>query len=96
MIVMGSGAIGCEFAYFYNSIGTQVTIVEYLPRIVPNEDADVSKELTKNFKKQGIKVLTGAEVTGVDTKGNGCKVSIKNEKGGRSSRMRCIALRCWY
>jgi len=81
MVVMGSGAIGCEFAYFYKSIGTEVTIVEYLPRIVPNEDADVSKELTKNFKKQGIKVMTGAEVTGVDTAGAGCKVSVKTKKG---------------
>lgn len=81
IVVMGSGAIGCEFAYFYNSIGTKVTIVEYLPRIVPNEDADISKELTKNFKKQGIKILTGAEVTGVDTEGEGCKVSIKTKKG---------------
>ncbi|MBI1183356.1 dihydrolipoyl dehydrogenase [bacterium] len=81
MVVMGSGAIGCEFAYFYNSIGTDVTIVEYLPRIVPNEDEDISKELTKNFKKQGIKVMTGAEVTAVDTSGDGCKVSVKTKKG---------------
>lgn len=81
MVVMGSGAIGCEFAYFYNSLGTKVTIVEYLPRIVPNEDADVSKELTKNFKKQGIKIMTGAEVTSVDTNGKGCKVSVKTKKG---------------
>ncbi|MGB0429879.1 MAG: dihydrolipoyl dehydrogenase [Bacteroidia bacterium] len=81
MVVMGTGAIGCEFAYFYNSIGTEVTLVEYLPRIVPNEDADVSKELTKNFKKQGIKVKTSAEVTSVDTSGDGCKVSVKTKKG---------------
>lgn len=81
MVVMGSGAIGVEFAYFYQSMGTEVTIVEYLPRIVPNEDADVSKELTKNFKKQGMKVMTGAEVTSVDTSGEGCKVSVKTKKG---------------
>jgi len=81
MVVMGSGAIGVEFAYFYNSIGTEVTIVEYLPRIVPNEDADVSKELTKNLKKQGMKIMTGAEVTSVDTSGDGCKVSVKTKKG---------------
>lgn len=81
MIVMGSGAIGCEFAYFYKSMGTEVTIVEYLPRIVPNEDADVSKELTKNFKKSGIKIMTNAEVLGVDTQGEGCKVSVKTKKG---------------
>lgn len=81
MVVMGSGAIGCEFAYFYNSLGTDVTIVEYLPRIVPNEDQDVSKELTKNFKKQGMKIMTGTEVTDVDTSGEGCKVSVKTKKG---------------
>lgn len=81
MVVIGSGAIGCEFAYFYNTIGTEVTIVEYLPRIVPVEDEDISKELTKNFKKSGIKVMTNAEVTGVDTKGKGCKVSVKTKKG---------------
>lgn len=81
MVVMGTGAIGCEFAYFYNALGVDVTLVEYLPRIVPNEDADVSKELTKNFKKSGMKVMTSTEVTGVDTKGKGCKVSLKTSKG---------------
>ena len=81
MVVMGTGAIGCEFAFFYNSIGTEVVIVEYLDRIVPNEDKDVSKELMKNFKKQGMKVMTSTEVTGVDTSGVGCKVSVKTKKG---------------
>lgn len=81
MVVMGSGAIGCEFAYFYRALGTEVTIVEYLPRIVPNEDADVSKELTKNFKKAGMKIMTGTEVLSVDTKGTGCKVTVKTKKG---------------
>ena len=81
MIVMGSGAIGCEFAFFYKSLGTEVTIVEYLPRIVPNEDEDISKELTKNFKKKGLKVMTNAEVLSVDTSGDGCKVTIKTKKG---------------
>ncbi|MCB0737153.1 MAG: dihydrolipoyl dehydrogenase [Bacteroidetes bacterium] len=81
MVVMGTGAIGCEFAYFYNALGVDVTLVEYLPRIVPNEDADVSKELTKNFKKSGMKVMTSTEVTGVDTKGKGCKVNLKTSKG---------------
>jgi dihydrolipoamide dehydrogenase len=62
MIVVGSGAIGVEFAYFYNSIGTKVTVVEFLPRIVPVEDEDISKELEKSFKKKGITVMTNASV----------------------------------
>ncbi|MBA3674506.1 MAG: FAD-dependent oxidoreductase, partial [Chitinophagaceae bacterium] len=65
MLVVGSGAIGSEFAYFYNSIGTKITIVEFLPRIVPVEDEDISKELEKQFKKQGIEVLTNSEVLSV-------------------------------
>ncbi len=77
MIVMGSGAIGCEFAYFYNSMGTKVTIVEYLPTILPIEDEDVSKEVTKAFKKSGIAIMSGASVESVDTSGKGCKVKIK-------------------
>jgi dihydrolipoamide dehydrogenase len=67
MIIVGSGAIGCEFGYFYNSMGTKVTIVEYLPGIVPLEDVDISKELEKSFKKQGIEIMTSSEVTAVDT-----------------------------
>ena len=62
MIVVGSGAIGSEFAYFYNSIGTKVTLVEYLPNIVPLEDDEVSKQLGRSFKKAGIEVMTSAEV----------------------------------
>jgi dihydrolipoamide dehydrogenase len=81
IIVVGSGAIGTEFAYFYNSIGTKVTIVEFLPRIVPVEDEDISKELEKNFKKQGITVMTNSEVTSVDTSGNGVKAKIKTQDG---------------
>ncbi len=81
MVVVGSGAIGVEFAYFYNSIGTEVTIVEFLPNIVPLEDEDVSKALARNFKKNGIKIMTNSEVTGVDTKGAGCKVTVKTKKG---------------
>jgi len=81
MIVVGSGAIGSEFAYFYNSIGTKVTLVEFLPNIVPVEDEDVSKQLERSFKKQGITVMTSAEVTSVDTTGTGCKVKIKSAKG---------------
>lgn len=81
MIVVGSGAIGSEFAYFYNSIGTKVTLVEYLPRIVPVEDEEVSKQLERSFKKVGIEVLTSAEVISVDTKGAKVKAIIKTKKG---------------
>ena len=81
MVVVGSGAIGVEFAYFYNAIGTEVTIVEYLPNIVPVEDTDVSKQLEKTFKKSGIKVMTGSSVESVDTSGKQCVVSVKTAKG---------------
>ena len=81
MIIMGSGAIGVEFAYFYNSMETKVTIVEYLPRIVPVEDEDISKELEKQFKKQGIDIITNASVETVDTKGSGVKAKIKTQTG---------------
>ncbi|MCB9170690.1 MAG: dihydrolipoyl dehydrogenase [Flavobacteriales bacterium] len=81
MVVVGSGAIGSEFAYFYNAIGTKVTLVEFMPHIVPVEDEEVSKQLEKSFKKQGIEVMTGSEVTKVDTKGKGCKVTVKTPKG---------------
>lgn len=81
MVVIGSGAIGCEFAYFYNAIGTEVTIVEYLPTILPREDEEVSKQAERSFKKQGIKVLTDSAVESVDTSGEGCKVTVKTKKG---------------
>lgn len=81
MIVVGSGAIGTEFAYFYNSMGTKVTIVEFLPRIVPVEDEEISKELEKNFKKQGIAIMTNSEVTSIDTSGEGVKAKIKTSDG---------------
>ncbi|AFM04300.1 dihydrolipoamide dehydrogenase [Bernardetia litoralis DSM 6794] len=81
MVVVGSGAIGVEFAYLYNSIGTEVTVVEFMDRIVPVEDKDVSKELERQYKKKGIKVMTSSEVTKVDTSGTGCKVTIKTKKG---------------
>ena len=81
LIVVGSGAIGIEFAYFYNAMGTEVTIVEYLDRIVPVEDEEVSKQLERTFKKSGIKIMTGAEVTAVDTKGKGVKAMVKTAKG---------------
>jgi dihydrolipoamide dehydrogenase len=81
MVVVGAGAIGVEFAYFYHSIGTQVTVVEYAPNIVPVEDIDVSKELEKVYKKKGITVLTNASVEKVDTSGAGCKVTVKSANG---------------
>jgi len=81
IIIVGSGAIGCEFGYFYNSMGTQVTIVEFLPKIVPVEDDDVSKELEKAFKKQGITVMTNASVESVDTAGAGVKAKVKQQDG---------------
>jgi len=81
MVVVGSGAIGSEFAYFYAAIGTKVTLVEFMPNIVPVEDEDVSKQLEKSFKKQGIEVMTSSEVTSVDTKGKGCVVTVKNAAG---------------
>jgi dihydrolipoamide dehydrogenase len=81
MIVVGSGAIGVEFAYFYNSMGSKVTIVEFLPRIVPVEDEDISKELDKQFKKSGIEIMTSSEVTKVDTSGNGVKATVKTQSG---------------
>jgi len=81
MIVVGSGAIGIEFAYFYNAIGTSVTVVEYLDNIVPLEDEEVSKQLARLLKKTGINIMTGANVESVDTSGEGCKVSIKTANG---------------
>lgn len=81
LVVVGSGAIGVEFAYFYNAIGTKVTIVEYMDRIVPVEDEDVSKQLERSLKKAGINILTGAEVQSVNTSGKLSKVQIKTAKG---------------
>ena len=81
MVIVGSGAIGVEFAYFYNSMGTDVTVVEFMPNIVPIEDVDISKQLQRSFKKSGIKVMTNSSVEKVDTTGAGCKVIIKTKKG---------------
>jgi len=81
MVVVGSGAIGVEFAYFYNTLGVDVTVVEYLPVIVPVEDEEVSKQLERSFKKQGMKIMTDASVESVDTKGKGCVVTVKTKKG---------------
>jgi dihydrolipoamide dehydrogenase len=81
MVVVGSGAIGVEFAYFYNAIGTEVTVVEYMSNIVPVEDEEVSKQLGRSFKKSGMKIMTDSSVEKVDTSGSGCKVTVKNKKG---------------
>jgi dihydrolipoamide dehydrogenase len=81
MVVVGSGAIGSEFAYFYQSIGTDVTLVEFMPTLVPNEDEEVAKQLERSFKKMKMKVMTGSTVEKVDTSGKKCKVTIKTKKG---------------
>ena len=81
MVVVGSGAIGVEFAYFYKAMGVDVTVVEYLGNIVPVEDEDISKQLARSFKKMGIKVMTNSSVETVDTSGDGCVVTIKTKKG---------------
>ncbi len=88
MVVVGAGAIGVEFAYFYNSIGTAVTIIEYAPRIVPAEDPDISKELGRNYKKAGIKVHTQSTVTEVDTSGEKCMVTFLDPKG-KTQQIEC-------
>ncbi|MBL0103542.1 MAG: dihydrolipoyl dehydrogenase [Bacteroidetes bacterium] len=81
MVVVGSGAIGVEFAYFYHSIGTKVTIVEFMPNVVPVEDEDVSKQLARSLKKSGIEIMLESTVESVDTSGAGCKVKVKTKKG---------------
>jgi dihydrolipoamide dehydrogenase len=81
MVIVGSGAIGSEFAYFYHTMGTKVTLVEYMPNIVPVEDEDVSKALARSFKKSKMKVMVNSSVESVDTSGDTCKVTIKTKKG---------------
>jgi dihydrolipoamide dehydrogenase len=81
MVVVGSGAIGSEFAYFYHSMGTKVTLIEVLPNVVPLEDEEISKALERSFKKAGMKVMTGSTVESVDTSRDGCKVTVKTKKG---------------
>jgi len=81
IVVVGSGAIGSEFAYFYNSMGTKVTLVEFMPTIVPLEDEEVAKQLERSFKKSGIRVMTSSTVEAVNTSGDKCKVKIKTKKG---------------
>jgi len=81
MLVVGAGAIGSEFAWFYQSIGTKVILVEFMPNVVPNEDEEVAKQLARSFKKMKMKVLTGSTVEKVDTSGDKCKVTVKTNKG---------------
>ena len=81
MIVVGSGAIGVEFAYFYNAMGTEVTVVEFMPNIVPVEDEDISKQFERSLKKAGIKVMTNSSVERVDTSGDGVKAYVKTANG---------------
>ncbi|MEJ6982372.1 dihydrolipoyl dehydrogenase [Pedobacter sp. P351] len=81
LIVVGSGAIGIEFAYFYSALGTKVTVVEFMDRIVPVEDEEISKQLERSLKKAGITILTSANVESVDTSGNGCKAKVKTATG---------------
>ncbi len=81
MVVVGSGAIGSEFANFYQSIGTEVTLIEFLPRIVPNEDEEVSKQLERSFKKLKMKIMTDSTVESVDTSKEKCRISVKTPKG---------------
>lgn len=89
IVVVGSGAIGMEFAYFYHSIGTKVTVVEYLDQVLPREDEDVSKEVAKVFKKSGINIITGTTVESVDTKGTGCKVRTTHNKTKKEEFIDC-------
>jgi dihydrolipoamide dehydrogenase len=90
LVVVGAGAIGVEFAYFYHSIGTEVTIVEFMEQgLLPREDADVSKEMNKIYKKKGLNVLGNTSVESVDTKGRGCTVTIKNRKSGKTEEIKC-------
>ena len=81
MIIVGSGAIGVEFGYFYNSMGTEVTIVEFLPNVVPLEDEEVSKQFERSLKKSKIKVMTNSSVTKVDTSGEGVTATVSTKKG---------------
>lgn len=84
MVIVGSGAIGSEFAFFYNSIGTKVTLIEFMPNVLPVEDEEISKQLARSFKKQGIAIMTDSTVESVDTKGKLCKVQVKTKKGNET------------
>ncbi|MDR0694348.1 MAG: dihydrolipoyl dehydrogenase [Prevotellaceae bacterium] len=81
LAVVGSGAIGCELAYFYRCMGADVTLIEYMDAIAPQEDADTSAQLSRSFRKAGIKVMTSAQVTQIDTSGEGCTLRVQTKKG---------------
>ena len=81
MVIIGSGAIGMEFAYFYNSLGTKVTVIEFMPRVLPVEDEEVSKLMEKIYKKNGVEVMVDSAVENVDTSGKACKVNVKTKAG---------------
>lgn len=89
MVVMGSGAIGSEFAHFYSSLGTKVTIVEFLPNLVPVEDEEISKQLERSFRKNGVKVMTSSSVESVDTTGDLCHVTVKDINKGKITEIDC-------
>lgn len=90
MVVVGAGAIGVEFAYFYSTLGTEVTVVEFMEQgLVPREDPDVSKELTKIYKRAGINIMANTSVESVDTKGDGCVVKVKSRKDGKEQEIAC-------
>ncbi len=90
MVVVGAGAIGTEFAYFYNTIGTEVTVVEFMEQgLVPREDPDVSKELGKIYKKKGLTIMPNTSVEEVSTKGRGCTVKVKDRKSGKTEELKC-------
>ena len=84
MVIVGSGAIGSEFAHFYNTLGTKVTLVEFLPNVVPLEDEEVSKQLERSFRKAGMNIMTNSSVESADTSGKKCKVKIKTKNGEES------------
>ena len=92
MIVLGSGAIGVEFASFYRALGVDVTIVEYLPRLVPNEDAEVSKELQRAFDKRGIKIMVGTKLTSAKNTGSGVAVTVEPAAGGAATTLEADVL----
>jgi dihydrolipoamide dehydrogenase len=96
MVVMGSGAIGMEFAYFYNTMGTQVTVVEFMDKILPREDTDVSKEVEKIMKKKGLQIMTGAAVEKVEVVNGQSVVTVKTKTGTEKNYLRCCAFGCWY
>lgn len=81
MVVIGSGAIGAEFASFFNTLGTKVTIVEFMSEVAPLEDQEISKQLDRAFRKAKMAVMTSTTVTGVDTSGDGCRVMVTGKKG---------------